>query len=158
MDFTLRAWRNDDVPALLALIQVAFARYRGRIDPPSSAEHKTIEIVRAELETSDARVAEFEDRVVGCVFFRAQGDAMYLDRLAVRPEFQRLGIANALLAEVECAARERGLTALSLSVRIPLVELQRFYLKRGFEVTGTATHAGYTEPTTLRLRKPLRLA
>jgi predicted N-acetyltransferase YhbS len=157
MNFTLRPHTDTDVPALLAVIRAAFAQYRGRIDPPSSAEHKTVEIVRAELAQADAVVAEADGRIVGCVFYRPVtndwGTSMYIDRLAVHPDARGQGLADRLLAEAERATRARGLAAMMLSVRIPLTELHAFYRKRGFEAVGTTTHAGYAQPTSMVFRK-----
>ena len=105
-------------------------------------------------------VAEHDDQLVGCVFYRAidgdHGAAMYVDRLAVLPAARGRGIADRLLAFAEATARAQQLPALQLSVRIPLTELHAFYRRRGFEVVATTTHAGYAAPTSLVFRKPVQ--
>ena len=40
---------DEDIPQILMVIKAAFAEYEGRLDPPSSAERKTVAIVREEL-------------------------------------------------------------------------------------------------------------
>jgi protein-S-isoprenylcysteine O-methyltransferase Ste14 len=42
----LRDYKETDIPIMLSVIKEAFAEYTGRLDPPSSAERKTIGIVK----------------------------------------------------------------------------------------------------------------
>ena len=152
----LRPYTVEDLPAMLSVIRTAFAEYTGKLDPPSSAEHKTIEIVRTELEGADALVAEVEGNLVGCVFFRPQHEGVYIDRLSVLPEFRKRGIASALLNEVEIEAKTAGYEALTLSVRLVLKQQQAYYNRRGFEFFEYGTHPGYAEPTYMKMKKDLR--
>lgn len=155
MTFRIRPYVGADIPDILAIITTAFAEHRGKLNPPSSAERKTIEIVREELAQADAFVAEAEGRLVGCVFYRLRDGSMYLDRLAVLSECQGRGVASALIAEVERAGRARGIGALTLTVRLALTRQQAMYRKLGFEFLEYGTHEGFTEPTSMKMRKML---
>jgi predicted N-acetyltransferase YhbS len=155
VDFTIRNYREADIPAILAVIKEAFREYQGKLIPPSSAERKTIEIVRAELAEATALVAEVDGQIGGCVFYRPQAGAIYLDRLAVLPQYRRRGMATALLARVEAKARDLGFASLTLSVRLALEGQQRFYERLGFVAAGQDSHPGFTEPTSLKMKKTL---
>jgi predicted N-acetyltransferase YhbS len=155
MTFCVRPYSDADAVNMLAVIQKAFAEHRGKLNPPSSAERKTIEIMRQELMQADAFVAEAEGRVVGCVLYRPRDGSMYLYRLAVLPEMQRSGIASALIAKVEIAARERGMGTLTLTVRLVLSRQQALYRKLGFAFLEYGTHEGLSEPTSMRMQKAL---
>jgi predicted N-acetyltransferase YhbS len=157
-NFTLRRYCDADAPAILVVIKGAFAEHAGKLSPPSSAEHKTVEIVRAELAVADALVAESEGRIVGCVFFRPQGSALYIDRLAVFPQHRGRGIATALVAEVERVARAMPCDYLILSVRLALTRQQALYGKMGFVPAGMGTHEGFSTPTFMKMRKQLNSA
>ena len=155
MTYRIRPCIDSDVPDILSVITSAFAEHRGKLVPPSSAERKTIEVVREELAQAEACVAEDEGRLVGCVFFRPRGDSVYLDRLAVLPGMRGRGIASALIATVEHAARARGVGALTLTVRLALTRQRALYEKLGFEFVEFGTHEGFTEPTSMKMRKRL---
>src|SRR5262245_55158520 len=66
------------------------------IDPDSWAKR---------YETSLAWVAELDAQVVGFIELEARG---HLDMMYVHPAIQRKGVATALLAHLEAAAREEG--------------------------------------------------
>jgi predicted N-acetyltransferase YhbS len=157
-NFRIRPYVDTDVAQILAVIQSAFAEHRGKLVPPSSAEHKTVDIVREELREADAFVAEAGGRLVGCVFYRPRDGSMYLDRLAVLPAMQGRGIASALIGQVEDAARARGIGALTLTVRLALTRQQAMYRKLGFEFLDYGTHEGFSEPTSMKMRKTFGVA
>ena len=91
-------------------IKTAFAEQRGKVNPPSSAEKKTIRIVETELQKANALVVETENEIIACVFYQPKGDSIYVDRLAVLPEFRKQGIGEMLMCEVEKLVIELGFT------------------------------------------------
>ena len=151
----IRPSRLEDIPGILGVIQAAFAQYRGLLDPPSSAEHKTLAIVAQELETAEALVAEHDRQVVGCAFHRPRGDSVYLDRLAVAPEHRRQGLGHQLMMEVERRALETGHRKVTLAVRLPLRDLQTYYRRQGYVAIGYGTHPGYPTHTYVNMEKQL---
>jgi len=151
----LRDYRDTDIPAILLVIKEAFAEFKGQLDPPSSAERKTIAIVRAELQSANALVVEADGKIVGCVFFRPQGIGIYIDRLSVLPAYRNRGIASAMLKEIECRARSTGYKTLMLSVRLVLEKQQAYYSRLGFEFQEYGTHQGHTKPTYMKMRKDI---
>lgn len=161
--FLLRKASEEDELALLALIKAAFEEQRGRVDPPSSALRKTRAILRRELQTASALVAQLQPgralagelALIGCVFYEPQGDVLYLSRLAVMPTYRGRGVGVALMREAEIRGKRMGLRAATLSVRLSLQEQQNYYEKLGYHFVAYGVHEGYTEPTFLKMEKKL---
>ena len=153
--FTVRDMTEHDIPSVIDVIRTAFEEYRGRLDPPSSAHHKTADIVRRELADGGAFVACEAQGMVGCVFYHRYPDHLYLDRLAVLPSHRRQGIAGALMRAVEQRAGQYGLGEVRLSVRVVLERNRAYYERLGYRFLGYGTHAGYTTPTSVTLGKQL---
>jgi N-acetylglutamate synthase-like GNAT family acetyltransferase len=102
----LRDATISDTLALANVIAASFEEHRGKLSPPSSSLNKTPETVAKELETAKAIMPCHDKEVIGCVFYSAKEDFAYLAHLAVVPEYRGLGIAKALMQEVETKALE----------------------------------------------------
>lgn len=155
---TIRPYQEHDIPYILSVIKRAFAEHQGKITPPSSAEQKTVAILKEELKTASALVAETEGKLVGCIFYQPDRACYYLNRLAVLPEYQGRGIATVLMGAVENEVRSLGGDCLTLSVRLSLEKQQILYRRLGFEFLEYGTHPGYTEPTYMTMRKMIAIA
>lgn len=59
--------------------------------------------------------------------------ALYVDALAISPEFRRRGAARALLAEAEREARKRQLPAIALDTTIDNEPARALYDREGFD-------------------------
>jgi len=137
------------------IMRTAFADHRGRIRPESSALAETAESAARLIAEGGVFVAELGGRLVGCVRAHPEGEHVYLGRLSVMPEFRRQGVADRLIEAVERYARELGVGAVLLKVRIALPENQAFFLARGFREIRREAHPGFAEPTSIVMRKPL---
>ncbi len=151
----LREYREEDISTILSLIKTAFSEQKGLVDPPSSAESKTIEVVRNELMTANALVVEIEGVLAACVFFQPKDESIYFDRLAVLPDYRRRGLARLLITEVERRAVEAGHREMSLSVRIELSAQQKYYESMNYKIVSYEAHSGYERPTYVVMRKNL---
>jgi GNAT superfamily N-acetyltransferase len=146
---TPRRATPQDLPATLSLIRAAFAYMGGRIDPPSSMHHLTIENL------GNSEVWVIGSPPLACLVLTPKADALYLGKLAVAASERGKGHARALVNHAERRARALGMAALELQTRIELVENQRaFEAMRFIEVARTA-HEGYDRPTTITYRRPL---
>jgi GNAT superfamily N-acetyltransferase len=90
------------------------------------------------------------------VLWTEQDDALYVGRVSVSPAWRGQGIARALLAAGEAEARRRGLTRMTLRVRLALEDNQRLFAAFGFTPAGQGTHPGHHEPTFQVMEKRLR--
>jgi ribosomal protein S18 acetylase RimI-like enzyme len=153
--FDLRPATHTDIPEIAKVIAAAFEEHRDKLDPPSSSLDKSVESVSQELQTAKAIVAIVENKIVGCAFYSAKEDFVYLAHLAVLPDYRNLGIAKALMQAVEEKTRELKLSKIRLSVRLVLEKTRAFYEKLGYTFHSYGTHSGYTQPTYVDLEKQL---
>ena len=155
-DLTLRRATPADARLVLDLIQAAFAEYRGRLKPDSSAYGETPEGIAGQLVgRQGAAIAERDGVAVGCVLYRDKGEDLYFGRLSVLPDHRRSGVAEALVAAVEAEARARGARGVVLGVRIALTGNQRLFTRLGYLEISREAHPGFSEPTSINMRKAL---
>ena len=130
---------------LLALTHHAFRDLA--IDPPSSVLKETPADFAARLQSDVCFVVERDGRLIASVFCSPDGDALYIGRLAVHPDFRRRGIANALVDAAKAEARRIGMMRLTLGCRIALPSNVALFRSHGFVVVRETCHAGFTTPT-----------
>ncbi len=145
----------SDVPLLLSLVHAAFEEYRLLLNPPSGAHRETLETISKKLVDGGAYIAWMGETALGCVLIEPDGDALYLGRLAVLPEYRRLGVAHLLIEAVENQARVSGLNRVTLSVRVQLPRNRAFFERLGYQFVAYNYHDGHTEPTFQTLEKHL---
>lgn len=146
----------DDWDGLLVLLRESFAYMEGRIDPPSSLNGFDAAKLAAKAAEEELILAFAGGRLAGCLFAAQKGAALYLGKIAVRPELRGQGIARRLFDLAEALARARGLKALELQARIELTENHRTFTALGFEKVGEGRHPGHTRATDVNFRKVLR--
>lgn len=147
-----------DWAGLHRLLVDAFAFMAGRIDPPSSLEAMDAAALARKAAAETLVVVEDGERLVGCGFFAARGDALYLCKLAVAESHRRRGILRRIVAIAESRARAQAIPALELETRIELQENHTTFAALGFAVAGTFSHPGYDRPTSVLMRKSLNSA
>jgi GNAT superfamily N-acetyltransferase len=138
--------------AVRTLIHEAFAYMNGRIDPPSSAWRLTPPSMAADAAKGALLLAVSGSTLVGCVFVRPKQEALYIGKLAVRPDLQGSGIGKALVEAARAEARALGLKALELETRIELTENHDAFARMGFIRTAETAHPGYERPTSITMR------
>ena len=150
----------DDWQGLLALVQAAFGYMEGQIDPPSSLSRMDAAALRAKARDESLLLARAQDgpqaRLIGCLFAAERPGALYVSKLAVRPDLQGAGVGAALMAAAEALALARGLPALELQTRVELTGNHAAFARMGFAQVGATAHPGYDRPTSLTFRKRLR--
>lgn len=150
IDHTFTRW--DD---LLDLILASFAYMKDRIDPPSSAWKLTPQDLVEKAKTEIGYVISEGDALLGCVFLSPEAECLYVGKLAVSPTAQGRGIGRRLLTVAEDTARDLGLPALRLEVRVELTGNHAVFSAWGFTKTWEGAHAGYDRVTKLEMRKQL---
>jgi GNAT superfamily N-acetyltransferase len=151
----IRPLTIGDAAAAASLIREAFAAQSRATDPPSGALGETTASVAAKLAEGGGAGAEAAGALVGVVLWAEKNGALHIGRLSAPPAWRGRGIARALLMASEAEARRRGLTRMSLRVRLALGENQRLFADFGFAPAGEGAHPGYAEPTFLAMEKRL---
>jgi predicted N-acetyltransferase YhbS len=144
-----------DAPAVAALIRTAFAAQSVSTDPAPSALRVTTADVAAHLLNGGGVVAATSGLIVGSALWMQQDGGLYLGRVAVAVEWRGRGIAKALVATAEAAARTMGLPRLHLSTRLVLTDNRQLFAACGFVETARHAHPGYAEPTFVDMEKRL---
>ncbi len=153
IDFRLRAMTTTDAAVVAALTRRAFAAQTVLTDPPPSALRVTEADLAAHLVMGGGAVAEVAGELAGSALWTKRAGALYLGRLAVAPQWRGQGIAKALVADAERAARAMGLTRIDLSTRLVLIDNRRLFAACGFAETTREAHPGYAEPTFVHMEK-----
>ncbi len=152
---TIRIATAADATVIADLIRRAFAAQPRPTNPPSSALKETAATITAHLARGGGAVLERDGRAVGAVLWEVEAGALYISRVSVDPESRRQGIARALVDEAEREARRRGMSRMTLGVRLELEENRQLFRSCGFEDFEFRRHEGYTEPTWVLMERRL---
>ncbi len=152
-----RATLGEDWAAIHALVAEAFSGMDGRVDPPSSIHCWTLETFASEAASGAGYLVEEDGAVVACGFGKPKGDAYYLGKIAVARTARGMGHARAIVEAAGHDAMRLGLAALEIETRIELTENHEAFAALGFSKTAETAHPGYDRPTSITMRKPLRI-
>lgn len=144
---------SPHIPALLSLIQRAFAYMEARIDPPSSMHRLTEVSLRAQCGRGEIWI--IGDPPVACVTLTDKGDHLYLGKLAVDASARGNGYARTLVDLAVTRAQFLGHSEIVLETRIELTENHATFAHMGFDKTREGAHDGYDRPTYIEMRKAL---
>lgn len=128
----LRPVADGDGPAVAALIAACFAEYSGCLYEPSEFPELNAPATWANKRGTRFTVAEADGEVVGCICATATADGwMELHKFYVAAPYRGSGLALALFATVEEAARDAGSRGLMLWTDTRFTRAHRFYEKQG---------------------------
>ncbi|MEZ5830383.1 MAG: GNAT family N-acetyltransferase [Dongiaceae bacterium] len=147
--------RPEDAGAIAAVIQRAFAAYRGTLQPEPSALKETEDSIRSALGSESFVIARQAGRVIGCVSVKDRAGVAYARRLAVEPAQQGKGLGRALMMEAEALARRLGFNRLHVETRLALAGNRALFRVLGFQEGTQHCHPGFTHPTYVELEKIL---
>jgi putative acetyltransferase len=134
----IRLYRPDDVDALIDIFRASVRQVARR----DYSEEQVLAWAPDAIDRTGwveqyasrpAWVAEIEDRPVGFSDLEPDG---HLDMMFVHPDHQGRGVASALLAEVESAARHQGIDCLHTEASITA---RPFFERRGFQLLAPQT-------------------
>jgi ribosomal protein S18 acetylase RimI-like enzyme len=127
--FTIRAFRHpEDYPAVFTLWSNAGPGIHLRkSDTPE-------EIAKKQLRDPDLfLVAEMDGEIIGAVIGGFDGRRGVVYHLAVSPEHRKMGIGDALMAELENRLRAKGCIRMNLLVDSTNDGAMRFYEQHGWD-------------------------
>jgi GNAT superfamily N-acetyltransferase len=129
----IRQATSDEAPALLALINRAFAVEKFFVDH----ERITAEQLDGYLASGAFFLLEGDDTApAASLYFEQRGDRAYVGMLAVDPDRQGQGIGRQMMAFAEQHARALGCGGVDIRVVNLREELPPFYRSLGYVETG----------------------
>lgn len=139
---------DDDVPAVVALVQSAYRGDASRAGWTTEADlldgqRADDAMVRALLAAPGSAVLVLDDdpaaggALLACCHVQERADgSCYVGMLAVRPEAQARGLGRVMLGAAEARARAAGADRLEMTVIAQRAELIAWYERLGFADTG----------------------
>lgn len=139
-DLVVSVASPDDAAGMVDVIHAAFGA-RPPLDPPSTASQETTQSVAAAITTGGGIYATVHGQPAGALLLTpAAQDLVSFSRVSVHPDFQRHGIASAMVAAAQDYAAERGSTQVELFARAEIPELVAFWQHRGFVIRRPAPY------------------
>ncbi len=140
--------------AIYDLMLKAFLAYVQKID--SQATSGPYPWLKGAIAHGDVYVGIDGTTVVGLISTNRTNDELVIDQLGVDPARQGEGIGSWLLEQLEMAAREDGVSTLSLQTAENMDHLLRLYSRHGFVETRRAPpHHGDDEYLRVHMMKQL---
>jgi len=143
----IRGAELGDAAVIADLVRLAFTAQPRPTNPTVQCLEGDRRAIADHLARGGGAVLESGGAIVGVVLWAEEDGALYIGRLSVDPENRGQGIARALMDEAEREARRRGLTRMTLGVRLELEENRRLFRSCGFEDAVLKSHEGFSEPT-----------
>lgn len=141
-DLVVSVATSADAPGMVEVIHAAFGA-RPALDPPSTASHETPQSIEAQLAAGGGIYATVDGEPAGSIIFHPAAGRPGLvswHRVSVHPNFQRHGIATAMVDAALDYAAELGYVAAELFAREEFSELIGFWQDRGFVIDRAEPH------------------
>jgi GNAT superfamily N-acetyltransferase len=134
MTVAVRTATADDIPAIVALVNAAFAVERAFMDRDrTNADEISQMMHRGTFFVLDAQ----DEGLLAAMYLEQRDNAhVYLGMLSIQPSQQGRGLGRAMMAAAEDQARAWACTAIDIRILNLRTELPPFYLALGFVETG----------------------
>jgi GNAT superfamily N-acetyltransferase len=135
--FSIRKATLADAESILTCLAAAFETYRNEYTPEGFRDTVlTRNTIRRRLSSMCVFVAVYADKIVGTIGCNTvSAREGHLRGMAVWPEWQGSGVAQALLQAAETELRNRQCKRVTLDTTEPLKRAVRFYEKNGFSAS-----------------------
>ncbi len=122
-----------DVPAIVALVNAAFALERAFVD----RDRTHADEIAAMMQRGAFLVVDGgSGALLACMYLENRGDRAYLGMLSIEPSQQGRGLGRAMMAAAEAHARAWRCAAVDIRILHLRTELPPFYRRLGFVETG----------------------
>ena len=127
-ELSIREFTSDDYDTLIKVWQEAKLPYK-----PAGRDRK--ESIAEEIERANAvfLVGEINGEIVGSAFGTHDGRKGWINRVAVRPRYQRQGVAAKLVSEVERRLESMGIGIIACLIEDWNKESINFFEKIGYQ-------------------------
>lgn len=143
-DLVVTVASDSDAAGMVQVIHAAFGA-RPALDPPSTAIEETVATVAATMARGGGIYAQIAGRPAGVILVGPAGDGREglrasFQRVSVHPDFQRHGVASAMITAAEELAAMLGFEQVELLARREFADLIAFWQHRGFVVDRPAPY------------------
>ncbi len=140
-DLVVAVASPEDADELVEVIHAAFGA-RPPLDPPATAVDETPESVARSLAKGGGVLARVAGRPAGAILVVPDdsGTRVSFRRVSVHPDWQRHGIASAMVSAAEELAATLGFQQVELFARRELSEVLEFWQHRGFRIDRPAPY------------------
>jgi GNAT superfamily N-acetyltransferase len=129
----LRVASGADAPAIVSLVNAAFAVERAFVDRDRTA----LDEIQAMLGRGTFLVADGADgTLLACMYLERRGQRVYVGMLSIQPTEQGRGLGRAMMAAAEAQCRAWDCEAIDIRILNLRSELPPFYRKLAFVETG----------------------
>jgi GNAT superfamily N-acetyltransferase len=136
----IRPARAEEAEAIHALVRSAYAMYVPRIGrEPAPMTDDYAELIAG----GKVWVMDDEGDLAGVVVLDDTPEALQVDNVAVRPEYQGRGLGRALLSFADDEARRRGYDAVILYTNLHMTENVGRYPRLGYVEVGRGHEHGF---------------
>ncbi len=126
----IRKYEDKDETSVVDLWQELLSDGAPHNDPLTSIKRKVA------VDRDLFLVATMNESVIGTAMGGYDGHRGWVYAVAVKQEFQRQGIATALMRQLEKKLKELGCPKINLQIRTSNTEVVAFYRKLGYDVEG----------------------
>ncbi|MEW9900719.1 GNAT family N-acetyltransferase [Chitinivorax sp. PXF-14] len=155
LDITIRPACEDDVPAILDLIDASYSPHLAVLPSRPGALAETAQQWRQALLAGPVLVAEISGETAAVGRIQGTPPAGEVKRLGVHPAWQRCGLGQNLMLALEEAARDGGFNTLLAATRRRLSGNIRFYEALGYAVSRVEPYPDGIDDEVVTLSKPL---
>lgn len=162
MQYKILASLVEDAPELSMLVNSAYRGDSGRQGWTTEADlidgtRTDASILEEIIKTPGSLILKYveDNKILGCVELRKEGEKLYLGMLTVNPLLQNKGIGKALMKEAEAVALKQNCNAIFMNVLSQRKELIDWYARHGYSNSGRRKPFAFTDPRFGSPRMPL---
>jgi len=96
-------------------------------------EEKARFVAMYQLNPDLMTILEVDGKVIGCMLGAFDGRTASVHRLAVLPEYQKMGYGTMLVEDLEKKLKDRGIRKISLQVHAANQQVIEYYKKKGYK-------------------------
>lgn len=133
----MRLARSEDLAAIVALTEAAYAPYNAILDAPPIP---VTEDYAPRIERGEVCLLKSDDKLAGLLVLERHPDHSLIFSVAVSPAFQGKGFGIALLKHADEQTRLWGLPEVRLYTNARMERNIALYLAYGFHETGRRPH------------------
>ena len=130
---SIRTAGENDVPAIVALVNAAFAVERSFVDRDRTQADEITAMMR---KGTFLVVDDDREGLLAGMYLERRGARAYLGMLSIQPSQQGRGLGRGMMAAAEAHVRAWGCSAIDIRILNLRTELPPFYLALGFVQTG----------------------